>query len=87
METPPPLATNDPVSFLKKLEAGRIGPRTRMQCKVCGFVYDPEAGCLEWQVEPGTPFNEVPGNYDCPACGCPHASFIPLDRERGSDDE
>lgn len=81
------IPTNDPVAFLERIRAERIGSRTRMQCKVCGFVYDPDEGCLEWQAEPGTPFYDIPDNYDCPACGCPHASFIVLDRERGHEDE
>ncbi|MCG5031419.1 rubredoxin [Mesosutterella sp. OilRF-GAM-744-9] len=79
--------TNDPLYYLERFEQQRIGPRTRMQCKVCGFVYDPDEGCLEWQVPPGTPFLEVPQNYDCPACGCPHSSFIILDRERGHEND
>ena len=73
------MMTNDPLSVLKTLEASRIKPETRMQCKVCGFVYDPAEGCVECQVPPGTPFAEIPDNYDCPACGCPHHSFIVLD--------
>ena len=44
------MMTNDPLSVLKTLEASRIKPETRMQCKVCGFVYDPAEGCAEWQV-------------------------------------
>ena len=47
------MMTNDPLSVLKTLEASRIKPETRMQCKVCGFVYDPAEGCAEWQVPPG----------------------------------
>ena len=43
------MMTNDPLSVLKTLEASRIKPETRMQCKVCGFVYDPAEGCEEWQ--------------------------------------
>ncbi len=79
--------TNDPLKELDRLQESRIGPRTRMQCKVCGFVYDPDEGCADWQVAPGTPFTEIPSYYDCPACGCPHSSFIILDRERGKEDE
>ena len=66
------MMTNDPLSVLKTLEASRIKPETRMQCKVCGFVYDPAEGCEEWQVPPGTPFAEIPD-------GCPPHSFIVLD--------
>lgn len=61
--------------------AFRIGPRTRMQCRVCGYIYDPDQGCRLWQAKPGTPFGAVPDHLDCPACGCPHSGFLVLDRE------
>lgn len=73
-----PRTTNDPIAALEAMARKRIGPHTRMECKVCGFVYDPDEGCEEWQVQPGTPFLDIPDNYDCPACGCPHSSFIIL---------
>lgn len=30
-----------------RLMSSRIHPETRMQCKVCWYIYDPEEGCLK----------------------------------------
>lgn len=38
-------------------------------CDVCGYVYDPEAGCPEQGVAPGTPWEDVPDSFVCPVCG------------------
>lgn len=38
-------------------------------CKVCGYVYDPEAGSPETGIEPGTPFEDIPDDWTCPLCG------------------
>ncbi|MDD6364031.1 MAG: rubredoxin [Bacteroidales bacterium] len=37
-------------------------------CDVCGWVYDPEVGCPEAGVAPGTPWEEVPEDFLCPLC-------------------
>ena len=38
-------------------------------CTVCGYVYDPEVGDPDNGVEPDTPFEELPEDWVCPACG------------------
>jgi rubredoxin len=38
-------------------------------CTVCGYVYDPEAGCPEQGIAPGTPWEEVKDDFVCPMCG------------------
>ncbi len=38
-------------------------------CEVCGWEYDPEAGCPEAGIAPGTPWEEVPADFVCPVCG------------------
>ncbi len=38
-------------------------------CGVCGYVYDEEAGCPEAGIAPGTPWEEVPEDFECPLCG------------------
>ena len=57
--------------LLEKLTRDRVGPKTKMQCKVCWYVYDPALGCEEMDVPPGTPFNELPAHFVCPDCGNP----------------
>ncbi|RLE59376.1 MAG: rubredoxin [Thermoprotei archaeon] len=38
-------------------------------CKICGYVYDPEAGDPDSGVEPGTPFEQLSDEWACPICG------------------
>lgn len=37
-------------------------------CEVCGYVYDPKLGDPEHGIAPGTPFEEIPEEWLCPAC-------------------
>lgn len=38
-------------------------------CEVCGWEYDPEVGVPEAGIEPGTPWEKVPEDFECPLCG------------------
>lgn len=38
-------------------------------CQVCGYVYDEEAGAPEVGVAPGTAFEDLPEDFECPLCG------------------
>ena len=44
-------------------------------CKVCGYVYDPEKGDPDNGIEPGTPFEKLPGDWVCPICGADKGMF------------
>ncbi len=68
---------------LEELSLSRIGPETRMQCKVCWWVYDPAQGCPEWNIEPGTSFRDLPESFSCPDCGHGKSSFMPADDDAG----
>ena len=35
----------------------------------CGYIYDPAEGDPENGIAPGTPFEEIPKEWTCPACG------------------
>jgi rubredoxin len=48
-------------------------------CVVCGFVYDPAVGDPDGGIPPGTPFEEVPGDWVCPVCGASKDMFEPID--------
>ncbi len=66
----------------------RIAPETKMQCKICWYVYDPAEGCPESQTPAGTPFAELPDWWTCPDCGNGKQVFIPfLDVEDGSEQQ
>lgn len=37
-------------------------------CELCGYVYDPAAGDPEGGIKPGTPFEDLPEDWECPEC-------------------
>jgi rubredoxin len=44
-------------------------------CTYCGYIYDPEAGDPENDIAPGTPFEQLPEDWRCPACGAEKGDF------------
>ena len=38
-------------------------------CEVCGWDYDEAAGCPECGIAPGTKFEDLPEDFECPLCG------------------
>jgi rubredoxin len=50
----------------------------KFQCTVCTFVYDPEQGDPENDVEPGTVFEDLPNDWLCPVCGVGTDQFEPV---------
>ena len=38
-------------------------------CDVCGWAYDEELGDAENGIAPGTKFEDLPENFECPLCG------------------
>ncbi|MDR1411102.1 MAG: rubredoxin [Spirochaetaceae bacterium] len=47
-------------------------------CNVCGYVYDPAAGDPNGGIKPGTPFESIPDDWVCPACGVGKSDFSPV---------
>lgn len=47
----------------------------KYKCTVCGWVYDPALGDPDNGVAPGTPFEQVPADWVCPACGVAKEMF------------
>lgn len=41
----------------------------KWECTACGYIYDPEQGDPDSGISPGTPFEELPGDWTCPQCG------------------
>ncbi|HEY91578.1 MAG TPA: rubredoxin [Dehalococcoidia bacterium] len=44
-------------------------------CTVCGYIYDPELGDPDSDIAPGTPFEELSEDWECPNCGAPKSDF------------
>ena len=38
-------------------------------CEVCGWVYDEAAGDADLGIAPGTKFESLPEDFECPLCG------------------
>ena len=46
----------------------------RWECP-CAYVYDPAEGDLDSGVQPGTAWEEVPEDWECPKCGAEKEFF------------
>lgn len=53
----------------------------KYRCTVCGYIYDPEDGDPSSDVDPGTSFEELPEDWNCPVCGVSKEDFEPVDWE------
>jgi rubredoxin len=64
------------VTFLGiiKAKGGEI-KMDRYVCTICGYVYDPEVGDPDNGVEPGTAWEDVPDDWECPVCGASKEDF------------
>ena len=44
-------------------------------CIPCGYVYDPYEGDPENGITPGTVFEDLPDDWECPVCGAGKDEF------------
>lgn len=44
-------------------------------CEVCGWIYDEAEGLPEAGVAPGTKFQDLPEDFECPLCGVGKEQF------------
>jgi rubredoxin len=51
----------------------------KWECLICGYIYDPELGDPENNVDPGTTFEELPEDWVCPECGVGKDEFERLE--------
>jgi len=56
----------------------RISADTRLECRICWYVYDPALGDEVEQVPPGTAFADLPMHWCCPQCASTRDQFLPL---------
>ena len=47
----------------------------KYECTVCGYVYDPEEGDPDNDIEAGIPFEDLPDDWVCPVCGALKEQF------------
>ena len=48
-------------------------------CMICDYVYDPTVGDPEGNIPPGTPFEALPDEWECPDCGVGKENFEPYE--------
>jgi rubredoxin len=48
------------------------------KCKVCGYIYYQAEGDVATEVIPGTPFEDIPEDWECPICGAGKDEFEEL---------
>lgn len=44
-------------------------------CDICGWTYDETLGDEAHGIAPGTKFEELPEDFECPVCGVGKESF------------
>jgi len=52
---------------------------TKWRCRMCGYVYDPDEGDPDNDVEPRTAFEDLPPDWTCPDCGASPEHFDELE--------
>ena len=53
----------------------------KYECQVCGYIYDPEQGDPENDIEPGVIFEDLPDDWVCPECGASKDEFEKIEQE------
>ena len=48
-------------------------------CTACDYVYDPDLGDPDEGVEPGTAWEDLPDDWECPECGLGKDVFEPIE--------
>jgi rubredoxin len=51
----------------------------KYRCIPCGYIYDPEVGDPDSGVAPGTAFEEIPNDWQCPICFVGKEEFEPIE--------
>lgn len=73
----------------KKAEADRLRAAEKFMmigtgeatCKGCGYEYSPRKGDPEYPVSPGTQFQKLPDDWQCPTCGADKKLFESKQRQ------
>ena len=53
----------------KNLQIERKNKMAKYVCDACGWEYDEELGAPDLGIAPGTKFEDLPEDFECPLCG------------------
>lgn len=56
----------------------RLDDQTKLECRICWYVYDPAEGDPVEQIAPGTAFSALPDYWRCPQCDAEPDVFLPV---------
>lgn len=62
-------------AVVDKKQTKEVKKMDKYVCSVCGYVYDPEKGDPDSNIEPGTAFENLPDDWVCPICGASKDAF------------
>jgi rubredoxin len=51
----------------------------KYRCIPCGYIYDPAKGDADSGIAPGTAFEDLPDDWQCPICSASKGDFEPAD--------
>ncbi len=51
----------------------------KYECDACGYIYDPAVGDPDNGIAPGTAFEDLPADWECPLCSVGKDMFSPKD--------
>jgi rubredoxin-NAD+ reductase len=51
----------------------------KYKCIVCGWIYDEALGDPDSGIKPGTKFEDIPDDWECPECGVTKTFMEPLE--------
>ncbi|MFT6987215.1 MAG: anaerobic nitric oxide reductase flavorubredoxin [Psychromonas sp.] len=82
VQTPNPISAG-PVS--ESVDSDRqFSDSQNMLCTVCNWIYEPATGEPDQDVEPGTPWDELPDTFLCPECALGKDVFVPTEDRKVS---
>ena len=53
-------------------------------CDVCGYVYDETVGDPDNGIAPGTKWEDLPEDFECPVCGVGREQFSKEDQRKSA---
>jgi len=58
---------------------GEEGHKSKFECSICHYIYDPDIGDEDKDIPAQTAFTDLPEDYTCPVCNSPKSYFVQLD--------
>ncbi|GEM_PF-17506 len=75
LPTDPVAATGEPRNAPPPPATPRLPAAKVWECMLCGFIYDERLGLPEEGIAPGTRWDDIPDDWQCPVCGMSKSQF------------